>query len=40
MIFGNLNDPKSEIARQVSKFNTTQIRADLGLDPGVHYRGL
>ncbi len=40
MIFGDLNDPKSDIAKQVSQFNTTQIRADLGLDPGVRYRGL
>ena len=40
MIFGDLNDPGSEIAKQVKQFNTKQIRADLRLDPGVYYRGL
>jgi tetrathionate reductase subunit B len=40
MVFGNLNDPKSEIAQRVAKFATTQIRADLRLNPGVRYQGL
>ncbi|MDE2578875.1 MAG: 4Fe-4S dicluster domain-containing protein [Hyphomicrobiales bacterium] len=40
MIFGDLNDPNSEIRKAVSAMATTQIRADLGLDPGVRYRNL
>ncbi len=40
MLFGDLNDPKSEIAKRVATYATKQIRADLGLDPGVHYRNL
>lgn len=40
MIFGDLNDPQSEIAQRVAKYASTQIRADLRLDPGVHYQGL
>ncbi len=40
MLFGDLNDPGSEIARRVAKYPTRQIRADLGLDPGVRYRNL
>jgi len=40
ILFGDLNDPKSDIARAVSRHVTTRIRADLELDPGVLYRGL
>jgi molybdopterin-containing oxidoreductase family iron-sulfur binding subunit len=40
MIFGDLNDPESEISKRVAAYPTTQIRADLGVDPGVRYRGL
>jgi len=40
MMFGDLNDPDSAIAREVTRLVTTRIRADLGLDPGVHYRGI
>ena len=40
MMFGDLNDPNSAIARELAKHVTTRLRADLGLEPGVHYRGL
>lgn len=40
MIFGDLNDPKSAISKQVARYATTRIRADLGLDQGVRYRNL
>jgi molybdopterin-containing oxidoreductase family iron-sulfur binding subunit len=40
MIFGDLNNPQSEIAQRVAKFGTSKIRADLKLNPGVHYQGL
>ena len=40
IIVGDLNDKGSEIAQQVAKHATTQIRADLGLNPGVRYRGI
>lgn len=40
IVFGDLNDPASEIARRVREFPTTQLRADLGLDTGVRYQGL
>ena len=40
MIFGDLNDSHSEIARRVAKLGATKIRADLKLDPGVRYQGL
>lgn len=40
MLFGDLNDPKSEIARRVRELASTQLRADLELDPGVRYVGL
>jgi molybdopterin-containing oxidoreductase family iron-sulfur binding subunit len=39
-VFGDLNDPASEISRRVRAIASTQLRADLGLDPGVRYQGL
>ena len=40
ILFGNLNDPESEIAKRIKEVSSIQIRADLGLDPGLHYEGL
>jgi len=40
ILFGDLNDANSEIARRVRELATQQLRADLGLDPGVRYQGL
>jgi tetrathionate reductase subunit B len=40
MLFGDLNDPNSAIARRVREIRTTPLRADLKLDPGVSYHGL
>ena len=40
MLFGDLNDPGSEISKRVATYATQQIRADLGLNPGVRYRNL
>ncbi|MBI2311556.1 MAG: 4Fe-4S dicluster domain-containing protein [Betaproteobacteria bacterium] len=40
IVFGDLNDPNSEIAKRVATYASTQIRADLGLNPGVRYQGI
>jgi molybdopterin-containing oxidoreductase family iron-sulfur binding subunit len=40
MLFGDLKDPDSEISQRVARYATQQIRADLGLNPGVRYRNL
>jgi molybdopterin-containing oxidoreductase family iron-sulfur binding subunit len=40
ILFGDLNDPDSAIARRVREIRTTQLRADLRLDPGVRYEGI
>jgi molybdopterin-containing oxidoreductase family iron-sulfur binding subunit len=40
IVFGDLNDPESEISRRVREIQTTQLRADLKLDPGVRYHGI
>jgi molybdopterin-containing oxidoreductase family iron-sulfur binding subunit len=40
MFFGDLKDENSEISKQLKKFGGKQIRADLGLNTGVRYRGL
>ena len=40
IVFGDLNDPASEISRRVREVATVQLRADLKLDPGVRYQGL
>ncbi len=40
MLFGDLNDPNSEISKRIAQYATIQVRADLGLDPGVRYRNV
>lgn len=40
LIFGDLNDPDSEISKRLEEHGGMQIRADLGLDLGVRYQGL
>ncbi|CAA7626970.1 Fe-S-cluster-containing hydrogenase components 1 [Candidatus Terasakiella magnetica] len=40
MLFGDLKDPGSTIARRVAAEATTRIRADLGLGPAVRYQGI
>ena len=40
MLFGDLNDPNSEISKRVATYATTQVRADLGLDTGIRYQGI
>ena len=40
LVFGDLNDPSSEIARRVRERATSQVRADLRLDTAVRYQGL
>ena len=40
MLFGDLNDPASEIAKRIAAYRTTRIRSDLGTDPGVYYRNI
>ena len=40
MLFGDLEDPNSEIARRIASVATAQVRADLKLDTGVRYQGI
>ncbi|MDD5175584.1 MAG: 4Fe-4S dicluster domain-containing protein [Sterolibacterium sp.] len=40
MLFGDLNDPASEIAKRIATTPTSQVRADLRLNPGVRYQGI
>ncbi|HHJ14674.1 MAG TPA: 4Fe-4S dicluster domain-containing protein [Gammaproteobacteria bacterium] len=40
MIFGDLKNPNSEISRELERQGGKQIRADLGLNTGVRYRGI
>jgi molybdopterin-containing oxidoreductase family iron-sulfur binding subunit len=40
IVFGDLNDPASAISVRLREVQTTQLRADLRLDPGVRYHGL
>jgi tetrathionate reductase subunit B len=40
MVFGDMNDPNSEISQQLKQYNSRQIRADLQLNTGVRYRGI
>ncbi len=40
MVFGDLNDPNSEISQLLTKHGGKQIRADLKLNTGVRYQGI
>ena len=40
ILFGNLNDPTSEIAKRLASEPSTEIRGDLRLDLGVRYQGI
>ena len=40
ILFGDLNDPESEIARRVASVASRQVREDLGLNTGVRYQGI
>jgi tetrathionate reductase subunit B len=40
IIFGDLNDPDSEISNKLREFGGTRLRSDLGLNPSVRYRGI
>jgi len=40
IVFGDLNDPASEISQAVARHAARQVREDLNLDTGVRYLGL
>ena len=40
MLFGDLNDPNSEISQRVGSYPSRQIREDLNLNTGVRYSGI
>lgn len=40
MLFGDLNDPNSEIAQKLKTVKTTALRADMQLNPGIRYQGI
>jgi len=40
MFFGDLYDESSEISQELKKHGGKEIRADLGLNTGVRYRGI
>jgi tetrathionate reductase subunit B len=40
ILFGDLKDPESEVSQELQRHASTELRADLGLNTGVRYRGL
>ena len=40
ILFGDLNDPNSEISKRITTYATKEVRADLGLNTGVRYQGI
>ncbi len=40
LVFGDLNDENSAIAKKLKEVASTQVRADLKLDTGVRYQGI
>ena len=40
ILFGDLNNPDSEISQRLRELGGTRLRADMGLNPGLRYQGL
>ncbi len=40
ILFGNLHDPNSEIAKKLRTVASSQVRADLNLNTGIRYQGI
>ena len=40
MLFGDLNNPDSDVAKAMKTYASTEVRADLGLNTGVRYQGI
>ena len=40
MLFGDMNDPNSEISKKLKQVNSSVLRPDMRLNPGVRYQGL
>jgi molybdopterin-containing oxidoreductase family iron-sulfur binding subunit len=40
IVFGDLNDENSDIAKRLKEVASTEVRADLKLDTGVRYQGI
>jgi tetrathionate reductase subunit B len=40
MVFGDLNDPDSDVSKRLKEVASIQVRADLKLDTGVRYHGI
>ncbi|MBK7653990.1 MAG: 4Fe-4S dicluster domain-containing protein [Burkholderiaceae bacterium] len=40
MVFGDLNDPQSEISMRLAQYPSRQVREDLNLNTGIRYSGL
>lgn len=40
MVFGDVNDPNSEISQQLAKVSSRELRKNLGLNAGVRYAGI
>jgi len=40
ILFGDLNDPESEISTRIRNMGAAEVRADLSLNTGVRYHGL
>ncbi|MFA9418870.1 MAG: sulfate reduction electron transfer complex DsrMKJOP subunit DsrO [Gammaproteobacteria bacterium] len=40
ILFGDLNNPESDISKRLTELGGMRLRADLGLNPGIRYLGL
>jgi len=40
ILFGDMKDPNSKISKKLKEVSSTILRADMRLNPGVHYQGL
>ena len=40
LVFGDLNDPASPVAKSLARGSSAELRSDLGLDTGIRYRNV
>ncbi len=40
LLFGNLNDPRSDISQRLASYASVRVRPDLRTNPGIYYQGL
>lgn len=40
MVFGDLNDPNSQLSMDLGRYSSVELRGDMGLNPGIRYQNI